>query len=56
MLDQFFAGALATYSERTAFQFAWRPAGARPLAASLTENTTVRAEVQRPAMPTFELL
>ncbi len=56
MLDQFFAAPLAPYSERTAFQFAWRPAGARPLTAAMKETEPQRSEVQRPPMPTFELL
>ena len=57
MLDQFLAcPANDTPFDRGAFQLAWRPVGARPLSDALTEGTLVRARVDRPALPTFELL
>jgi hypothetical protein len=55
MLDQFLAcPAHDSESDRGAFQFAWRPVGARPLSAALTQPTTPR--VSRPSLPSFELL
>ena len=41
--------------ECTAFTHAWRPAGARPLSAALTEAHPLRDPPTRPAWPTFEL-
>lgn len=57
MLDQFLAcPANHTDADRSAFQFAWRPVGARPLSAALTQPPTPRLPITRPALPSFELL
>ena len=57
MLDQFLScPANDSESDRGAFQFAWRPVGARPLSAALTQSVTPRPRVSRPALPSFELL
>ena len=57
MLDQFLAcPSRDTESDRGAFLFAWRPVGARPLSAALTQPVTPRAPAARPPLPTFELL
>jgi hypothetical protein len=57
MLDQFLAcPANDSEADRGAFQFAWRPVGARPLSAALTQPALPRPRVCRPALPSFELL
>lgn len=59
MFDQFFAHSASERDlepERTAYQFAWRPVGARPLSAALTAETTPRVCSTRPPLPSFELL
>jgi hypothetical protein len=57
MLDQFLAcPAKDSDSDRGAFHFAWRPVGARPLSAALSQPETPRPRANRPAMPSFELL
>ncbi len=57
MLDQFLAcPANDSEVDRGAFQFAWRPVGARPLSAALTQPVTPRTRAARPPLPSFELL
>ena len=57
MLDQFLAcSANESEADRGAFQFAWRPVGARPLSAALSQPTTPRPRVARPPLPSFEFL
>lgn len=56
MLDQFLACPASDSEDRGAFQLAWRPVGARPLSAALTQPVTPRARSARPPLPSFELL
>jgi hypothetical protein len=57
MLDQFLSAPInEAQTDRGAFQLAWRPVGARPLSAALSEETAPRTPVSRPPLPSFELL
>lgn len=56
MRDQFFSRPVTDAEpECTAFTHAWRPAGARPLSAALTETQPLRDPPPRQPWPTFEL-
>lgn len=62
MLDQFLSASFVSsqmneaQNDRGAFELAWRPVGAKPLSAALSEESALRTPVSRPPLPSFELL